>query len=380
MSGPPRNRGRGRGRGFANVTQTFGQQSADADMNMSDARPFVPRGPRASRGQGRGGYQGNQNNFQQNHFNQNQNQFSQGQQNQNKRSGDDEGDQTMYDANASRGRGGRGRGRGRGQYQPPHQRHDQDTSNPERSALNNDAGQLLKDFLARRYDAAHKLLNLTAIESDDAIREAGLFATDVTRRKFFPALMVMVDDMLPNREEKIQAIESVTLCNNNLQNTHIVYKLCWSLNHIKNLDLSNNAFASVDALQPWNDRFRQLEHLIVDPFPSSGWETQITTYFPKLKLLNGVQVRGPQATSTGAPVATNQNASPFAPPASNTPQPQALDAEQQRKEEMILYVQQETNLNRDYALQLLEAANWDIAQAGTLFTQSQPTLPPQAYN
>jgi len=236
----------------------------------------------------------------------------------------------------------------------------------------------MKEFLGRRYDVNTKLLNLSTIASDQEIIESGMFATEGAQKKFFPALMRVCDAMSPDPQEREAAIESVTLAGNGLQNTHVVYTLVHTFRHIKNLDLSNNAFASLSALQPWKGRFRNLEHLIVDPFPAAGWEEELTSWFPKLQLLNGTQVRGaPGNSDLGHTNAAIQ------PPMVNTPPlppPPMTEPDLQRKEEMILYVQQHTNLKRDFAVQCLEAGGWNIDQAGVLFAQSQATLPAEAYN
>lgn len=247
----------------------------------------------------------------------------------------------------------------------------------------------MKEFLGRRYDANTKLLNLSTIASDQEIIESGMFATEGAQKKFFPALMRVCDAMIPDPEAREAAIESVTLAGNGLQNTHVVYTLVHTFRHIKNLDLSNNAFASLSALQPWKGRFRNLEHLVVDPFPAAGWEEELTSWYPKLQLLNGIQVRGGGAPNHNpgngnTHVSNNNNNNlhnnaALQPPMANTPPP-ITDPDLQRKEEMILYVQQQTNLRRDYAVQCLEAGGWNIDQAGVLFTQSQATLPADAYN
>jgi nuclear RNA export factor len=235
---------------------------------------------------------------------------------------------------------------------------------------------LLKGFLERRYDANTKLLNFTAIVEDTEVAKSGMFRQESTQMKFFPALMVICDQMLETREAKEAAIHSVTLSGNNLTNLNVVFDLCKTLSHIKNLDLSNNKFPTVNALKPWKGRFRKLEHLIVDPFQSIGWEDEITSWFPKLRILNDKQVRADKQAGADAQMMTDGPAPAAAGAAPTAP----LSADDQKKEEMIAYVQQATNLKRDYAVQCLEAGGWDLNRAGELFTQSQPTLPPEAYN
>jgi nuclear RNA export factor len=269
---------------------------------------------------------------------------------------------------------GRGRGRGRGQPFQHHQAEQHQPRDGEREQAKSETVTLLEGFLGRRYDANTKLLDLSSIASDEAVRRSGMFDNERTQKKFFPALMVVCDTMLPTRDQKIAAIDSVSLANNNVPNLNVIYELVKSLNHIKNLDLSGNAFASLIPLKPWKNRFKSLEHLIVDPFPEITWEDELTDWFPRLRILNGKQVRPdantPQTTTAAvAPTTcgTNVSAAPL-----NT-------EEQQKKEEMIAFVQQATNLNRDYAIQCLEAGNWNLQQASDLFTQSRHTLPPNAF-
>jgi nuclear RNA export factor len=348
MSGP-RGRGRGRGRGWGGQNfQNQQQHFSDGDMAMSDTREFAPRG----RGRGRGRGQP----FQQYH----------------EQHQPLDGDMAMSD---NREFAPRGRGRGRGRGQPFQQHQEQHQNHPldgERAQAKDETVSLLEGFLGRRYDPTTKLLDLSAIALDEAVRRSGMFDNERTQKKFFPALMVVCDKMLPTRDQKIAAIESVSLANNNVPNLNVIYELVKSLNHIKNLDLSGNAFASLLPLKPWKNRFKSLEHLIVDPFPEAGWEDELTAWFPRLRILNGKQVR-PDADTSQAPaaVALAYSSTPAATPVNTE--------EQQKKEEMIAFVQQATNLNRDYAIQCLEAGQWDLQQASDLFAQSRHTLPPNAF-
>lgn len=225
-------------------------------------------------------------------------------------------------------------------------------------------------------------MNFSTIVNDEEVAKSGMFRQESTQKKFFPALMVICDEMLETREAKEAAIESVTLCGNSITNLNVVFDLCKTLNHIKNLDLSGNAFHSVNALKPWKGRFKKLEHLIIDPFSSIGWEEELTAWFPRLKILNGIQVRADKPAAGDASMITDAPMS--ATPMAGAPAPETVPVPtptfDQQKEEMITYVQQATNLKRDYAIQCLEAGGWDLNRAGELFTQSQPNLPPDAYN
>jgi nuclear RNA export factor len=263
---------------------------------------------------------------------------------------------------------GRARGRGgvdsRGEHSPLPQ---------ERAEAANETKALLEGFIARRYNVSAKYLDLSSIVSDEPVLRSGMFENERTQKKFFPALMVVCDTMLPSRKAKVDAIDSISLANNGAQNLNVVYELVNYMNHIKNLDLSNNAFSGLDKLKPWKGRFKFLEHLIVDPFPDMNWEEEVTSWFPTLKRLNNKQVR-PEA-GAGA----NMVATPTPPPQAPFQAPATMSAEEIKKEEMIAFVQQATNLNRHYAVQCLEAAAWDLQQASDLFAGSRDTLPPEAF-
>ena len=313
-------------------------------LNMS-----TPRGRGRGRG-GRGRGRGGQN-------------FSQQQ--------ESDGDMAMYDTREHAPRG-RGRGRGGGEsHQPLPQ---------ERAKAADETVSLLEGFLGRRYNATTKLLDLSNIVSDEDVRKSGMFDNEKTQKKFFPALMIVCDRMLPSRKQKIDAIESVSLSNNNVPNLNVIYELVNSLNHIKNLDLSGNSFATLGPLKPWKNRFKFLEHLIIDPFPEMNWEEELINWFPKLRILNGKQVR-PDPQTTAAATPTNAPPPLINQPVAliNQPAP-AINEEEQKKEEMIAFVQQATNLNRAFAIQCLEAGQWNLQQASDLFTSSRHTLPPEAFN
>ncbi|KAH8733079.1 hypothetical protein GQ44DRAFT_601946 [Phaeosphaeriaceae sp. PMI808] len=359
MSGP-RGRGRGgRGRGPGGQNY-FSQQQPDGDMAMDDTRGYTPRGGRG------GGYRGQ--NFQ-------------NQQNYHQQSADHYQERDTDSFNNSRGRGRGGRGRGQ-PFQQQHHQTQQQPSDRDRARAKEETMGILEGFLSRRYDSNSKLLDLSNIILDEEVRKSGMFDDETTQKKFFPALMVVCDKMLPSRDQKIEAIESISLANNNVPNLNVIYELVKYLNHIKNLDLSGNSFASLGPLKPWKNRFKSLEHLIINPFPEPDWEEEITSWFPRLRILNGKQVRPDdtmQAEPTNAPPLPINNSAPILPMGSSSSGTPVNDA-QQKQEEMIAFVQQATNLRRDFAIQCLEAGQWDLQRASDLFTQSRDTLPPEAFN
>lgn len=276
----------------------------------------------------------------------------------------------------------RGRGRGRGGFES---RGDHQPIPQERAEAANETKALLEGFISRRYNAENKYLDFSSIVSDEPVLKSGMFENERTQKKFFPALMVVCDTMLPTRKAKIDAIDSISLANNGVQNLNVIYELVNYMNHIKNLDLSNNALPSLDKLKPWKGRYKFLEHLIVDPFPEMNWEDEITSWFPTLRKLNNKQVRpdppGSAAIGGGAQtmIATHNPAPLVMNPSPPMTQSPPIMSEDRAKEEMIVFVQQATNLNRHYAVQCLEAGQWNLQQASDLFASSKHTLPPEAF-
>ncbi len=233
---------------------------------------------------------------------------------------------------------------------------------------------LLKTFLERRYQPNEKLLNLSTIADDEEVAKSGMWKSAVTQAKFFPALMVVCNQVLKSAEEKRELIHSVTLSGNNLPDLEIVRDLAATLPHIKNLDLSGNNFNSIRDLKAWKNRFRCLEHLIVE-VAQADWEEELVSWFPKLRILNGQQVRPDQV----APVPTAPASSAPAPTAPAIPAALACGLTQEQ-EAMITYVQKETNLKREVAFQCLEAAAWNIDAAAQLFLSQKDALPADSFN
>ncbi|KAG9962092.1 hypothetical protein KCU61_g5057, partial [Aureobasidium melanogenum] len=166
---------------------------------------------------------------------------------------------------------------------------------------------MLKGVLARRYNVELKLLDLSALGSDPDLKAAQIFDSRSTTSKFFPALMKVLDQQFQTAAEKNDAIVSVTLANNELSNISPVTTLAQTLPQLKNLDLSNNAFKDLAALEAWRRKFPKLDHLIVSGNPleqaEPDYATKFMAWYPKLRLLNTVQVRSDQDAESGRQVA-----------------------------------------------------------------------------
>ncbi|CAI6284498.1 unnamed protein product [Periconia digitata] len=245
----------------------------------------------------------------------------------------------------------------------------------ESTAKPNEVAEMLKAFLGRRYDVEQKLLNLNTIAEDEEVAKSGMFDSAKTQAKFFPALMTICDQTLKTTaQDKKEVIHSVTVSGNNLPNAELIKSLATTLPHIRNLDLSGNKFASMKDLKAFKNRFRFLEHLIIE-VGQPGWEEELISWFPKLRILNSQQVRPDPAAAKEANAGSGPSSAPAAVPASDSVP--VLTAEQ---EAMVAYVIKETNLKRELAVQCLEAGTWNIDNAAQLFLAQKDSLPADSFN
>lgn len=175
--------------------------------------------------------------------------------------------------------------------EPPKKEHAQQTLNLK---------EKFKTLLTARYNIDLKLLDLSNLDKDPVLMELGK-GVDHTS-KIFPALMAVLDTILEDGfkdwKEKRDAIVSVTLANNNLDNVKSVTVLASTLPSVRNIDLSNNNFPDIRSIQAWRWKFRNLETLVLTNNPIIAQEPDLTVellkWYPKLMVLNGVPVRSPE--------------------------------------------------------------------------------------
>lgn len=165
---------------------------------------------------------------------------------------------------------------------------------------------MLRGALERRYNPELKLLDLSALGQDPDLKASAIFDSRSTTSKFFPALMKVLDQQFKTAKEKHEAIQSVTLANNDLPNISAVTTLSQTLPQLRNLDLSNNKFEKLAAIDTWRKRFYHLDHLVLSGNPleqaEPDYAKEIISWYPKLRLLNTVQVRSDEEAAKGAQV------------------------------------------------------------------------------
>lgn len=164
--------------------------------------------------------------------------------------------------------------------------------------LSNEAADLkalLQDVLDRRYHAEGKYLDLSALGQDPELQAKDIFNSATTAKKFFPAMMKVLDTAFQTEEEKNAMFESVSLANNELSDLKEVTALSQTLPKIKNIDLSNNKLAKAADLIIWRRRLLDLQHLIVTGNPlvenEPNFAVELIQWFPTLMFINNTQVR-----------------------------------------------------------------------------------------
>lgn len=164
----------------------------------------------------------------------------------------------------------------------------------------------LQGVLERRYNADTKLLDLSALGQDADLQKQSIFEKKSTTQKFFPALMKVLEGAFDTPAEKDAAISSVSLANNELVDLTHVTTLSLTLPKLHNLDLSNNSLGKLSSLDNWRRRFFQLEHLVLSGNPieqnEPEYPAEIMKWYPKLRLLNNIQVRTEEEVNSKATV------------------------------------------------------------------------------
>lgn len=154
---------------------------------------------------------------------------------------------------------------------------------------------MLKNVLSRRYNVETKVLDLSALGTDPDLHASQIFDSTSTATKFFPALMKVLETQFASNKALNDAIHSVSLAGNKLENLAVVSTLAPTLPNLKHLDLSNNDFKTLSALDQWRRKFRNLDLLVLTSNPIEQNEpdylSKIINWYPKLRHLNGIQVR-----------------------------------------------------------------------------------------
>ncbi|KAK4673485.1 nuclear mRNA export, poly(A)+RNA binding protein [Podospora pseudopauciseta] len=172
-----------------------------------------------------------------------------------------------------------------------------------------DTRQKLLALLAKRYNTEQKLLDLSALGTDDILGNLGAVGSQSLAEKSFRAIIHVAGEQFKTAEEKRQGIQSVSLARNEISDVDQVFTLAYSLPHLRRLDLSNNRLATFSSIAKWKQEFRYLEELYLVGNPVTGvadYAVQITQWFPCLQILDGNIVRSPQEAAEALRAMTPQ--------------------------------------------------------------------------
>lgn len=153
----------------------------------------------------------------------------------------------------------------------------------------------LQSILSQRYLGANKLLKLDALASDSELVTLGMFESRERALKTFKGLMAICDGLFKTAAAKREAIESISLANNNIDDVTQVESVATTFPQLKNLDISGNQLANMQALERWRGKFKELETLYMSGNPiestESNYQSTMLEWFPKLQNINGTQLR-----------------------------------------------------------------------------------------
>ncbi|KAI8958160.1 NTF2-like protein [Daldinia sp. FL1419] len=156
----------------------------------------------------------------------------------------------------------------------------------------------LRNVLSLRYDGNAKLLNLSSLGEDAGLTQMGFFSGESKPEKLFRALMAVCDGLFKTAQDKRDAVVSISLAGNSIDDVLQIMSLADTFPDLINLDLSRNSFKDLKGLQKWRHRLRKLETLLLNDNPIEGanpnYAAEVTSWFPRLLNLSGIQVRTPE--------------------------------------------------------------------------------------
>ncbi|KAL6855855.1 NTF2-like protein [Trichoderma novae-zelandiae] len=156
----------------------------------------------------------------------------------------------------------------------------------------------LQAILSQRYNGDGKLLKLDALATDAELVTLGMFENAERALKTFKGLMAICDGLFKTLQEKKDAIESISLANNSIDNVIQVESVATTFPQLKNLDMSGNLISNMEGMQRWKGKFKELDAIYMTGNPIEGtdpnYQAAFLEWFPKLRSINGIELRTAQ--------------------------------------------------------------------------------------
>ena len=153
----------------------------------------------------------------------------------------------------------------------------------------------LQDILSARYVGENKLLKLDQLQHDTDLVTLGMFENRDRTLKTFKGLMAICDSLFKTPKEKRDAIESISLAGNGIDDVAQVENVALTFPQLKNLDISGNAIQSMQGFKKWEGKFRDLETIFTTGNPvetaDPNFLPTMLEWFPKLQSINGNVLR-----------------------------------------------------------------------------------------
>lgn len=170
----------------------------------------------------------------------------------------------------------------------------------------------LTGVLADREDPRTKILKLERLDEDERLGALGTpISNTITSIQANPFQRLMriceSEKIFRSRADKLERIESISLSNNGLLDVSHIFELAKAFPDIRNLDLSQNGFRELKALELFRGKFQRLDWLILSSNPIESWNPNYTQtvveWFPSLRKLNQTQVRTDEAAAAAVAAA-----------------------------------------------------------------------------
>ncbi len=103
----------------------------------------------------------------------------------------------------------------------------------------------LRTVLSQRYDINAKLLSLSALGEDPILNQMGFFSGESKPEKLFRALMAVCDGLFKTEEEKRNAVSSISLAGNNIDDVLQIMSLTDTFHDVELVSSDDDLFPGV---------------------------------------------------------------------------------------------------------------------------------------